>query len=98
METFHRRVRRLLHPPVALSSKGADERTQMTEQTSDTSARGDATYRAQKAAIAARNDAARRAGREQRQAEDRKAAARRAESEHADMAGLRDTFGGSGAR
>jgi hypothetical protein len=70
----------------------------MNEETGPTSAaRGDATYRAQKEAIAARNDAARKAGRERRQAQERKAAIKRAESEHADMAGLRDTFGGSGA-
>jgi rubrerythrin len=66
----------------------------MTEDTGHTSAaRGDAAYREQKAAIAARNEAARKAGKERRQAEDRKAAVKRAESEHADMAGLRDTFG-----
>jgi hypothetical protein len=70
----------------------------MTEDTGHTSAaRGDAAYRAQKAAIAARNDAARKAGKEQRQAEERKAAVRRAESEHADAADLRDTFGGNTA-
>ena len=64
----------------------------------ETSARGDAAYRDQKNAIAARNEAARRAGKEQRQAEDREAAAKRAESDRADMAGLRDTFGGNTAR
>lgn len=64
----------------------------------ESSARGDAAYRDQKNAIAARNEAARKAGREKRQADERKAAIKRAEGEHADMAGLRDTFGGSSAR
>jgi hypothetical protein len=70
----------------------------MTEESGQSAKRGDAAYRAQKDAIAARNDAARKAGREHRQAEERKAAVRRAESDHADMKGLRDTFGGSTAR
>jgi hypothetical protein len=70
----------------------------MTEETGPASAaRGDAAYRAQKDAIAQRNDAARKVGREKRQAEEKKAAIKRVESENADMAGLRDTFGGSGA-
>lgn len=63
----------------------------------ETSARGDAAYREEKNAINARNEAARKAGKEQRQAEDRKAAAKRAEGERADMDGLRDTFGGTTA-
>ena len=70
----------------------------MTEESGQSAKRGDAAYRAQKDAIAARNEAARKLGREHRQAEERKAAIRRAESEHADMKGLRDTFGGSTAR
>lgn len=70
----------------------------MSEQTGDNAPRGDAAYRAQKNAIAARNDAARKAGKEQRQASDRKAAARRAEDERADAEGLRQTFGGNTAR
>jgi hypothetical protein len=70
----------------------------MSEQSQDQpAARGDAAYRQQKAAIAARNEAAKKAGREQRQADDKKAAVKRAETERADMDGLRDTFGGSGA-
>ena len=70
----------------------------MTDESApSTAARGDAAYRAQKDAIAQRNDAARKAGREKRQADDKKAAIKRAESENADMAGLRDTFGGSSA-
>lgn len=70
----------------------------MSDQTGEQPAkRGDAAYRAQKDAINARNDAARKAGREHRQAEDRKAAARRAESDRADAAGLRSTFGGNTA-
>ena len=71
----------------------------MTEQPADKPAkRGDAAYRAQKEAIAARNDAARKAGRESRQNEERKAAARRAAGEREDMEGLRNTFGGNTAR
>jgi hypothetical protein len=66
----------------------------MTDQQSP---RGDAAYRAQKNAIAARNDAARKAGKEQRQAQEHKDAVRRAEHDHADAAGLRDTFGGNTA-
>jgi hypothetical protein len=70
----------------------------MSDQSGEQPAkRGDAAYRAQKDAINARNDAARKGGREQRQAEDRKAAVKRAESERNDMAGLRDTFGGNTA-
>lgn len=64
---------------------------------SDETPRGDAAYRAQKNAIAARNDAARKAGREQRAAADKKAATRRAEDERAEMSDLRDTFGGNTA-
>jgi hypothetical protein len=67
----------------------------MTDQSS---ARGDAAYRAQKNAIAERNAAAKKAGKEQRQAEDRQAAAKRAENDRADMDGLRNTFGGNTAR
>ena len=59
--------------------------------------RGDAAYRAQKEAIQARNDAARKAGREFRQGEEKKAAVRRAEVERAESADLRDTFGGNTA-
>lgn len=59
--------------------------------------RGDAAYRAQKNAIQARNDAARKAGKEQRQADEQKAAVKRAQSDSADMADLRDTFGGNTA-
>lgn len=71
----------------------------MTEQSADKPAkRGDAAYRAQKDAIAARNDAARKAGRETRQNDERRAAARRAASEREDMDGLRNTFGGNTAR
>jgi hypothetical protein len=71
----------------------------MTEKTADKpEKRGDAAYRAQKDAIAARNDAARKAGKEHRQAEDQKAIRRRAESDRADMDGLRNTFGGNSAR
>ncbi len=70
----------------------------MTEQTADQPAkRGDAAYRAQKDAIAARNDAARKAGRESRQNEERRAAARRAANEREDVDGLRHTFGGNTA-
>lgn len=70
----------------------------MTEQSTDQPAkRGDAAYRAQKDAIAARNEAARRAGKEHRQAEDRKAVARRAAIETAGEQGLRNTFGGNTA-
>ena len=70
----------------------------MSDQTGDKPAkRGDAAYRAQKDAINARNDAARKAGREYRQNEDKKAAVRRAEADRADMADLRDTFGGNTA-
>ncbi|HEX8741909.1 MAG TPA: hypothetical protein VF712_02140 [Thermoleophilaceae bacterium] len=70
----------------------------MTDQSADQPAkRGDAAYRAQKDAIAARNDAVRKAGREFRQSEERKAAVRRAETERAESAGLRDTFGGNTA-
>jgi hypothetical protein len=70
----------------------------MTEQTGDQPAkRGDAAYRAQKDAINARNDAARKAGREHRQAEERKAAIRRAETERDDEKDLRNTFGGTTA-
>jgi hypothetical protein len=64
----------------------------------ETSARGDAAYRAQKNAINERNEAARKAGRAQRQADDKKAAQKRAASDRADLDGLRDTFGGSTAR
>ena len=71
----------------------------MTEQSTDQPAkRGDAAYRAQKDAITARNDAARRAGREHRQAEDRKAVERRAAIDRAGEKGLRNTFGGNTAR
>ncbi|HEX8646108.1 MAG TPA: hypothetical protein VF715_04355 [Thermoleophilaceae bacterium] len=63
----------------------------------DSSARGDAAYREEKNAIAARNDAARKAGREQRAAADKKAATRRAEDERAEMSDLRHTFGGNTA-
>jgi hypothetical protein len=70
----------------------------MSEQSTEKPAkRGDAAYRAQKDAIAARNDAARKAGREFRQNEDRKAAIRRAETERAESADLRNTFGGNTA-
>ena len=65
--------------------------------TDESSARGDAAYRAQKAAINERNDAARKAGRAQRQAEDRKAQQKRAQTDADDVAGLRDTFGGNTA-
>jgi hypothetical protein len=64
---------------------------------SDDGKRGDAAYREQKSAIAARNDAARKAGKEQRQTEERREAARRAAREHDDLQGLRDTFGGNTA-
>ena len=57
--------------------------------------RGDAAYRAEKDAIAARNDAARKAGKEFRQSEDQKAIRKRAEGDKADMDGLRNTFGGN---
>jgi hypothetical protein len=68
----------------------------MAEQTSDKPApRGDAAYRAQKDAITARNDAARKAGKEFRQAEDQKAIRKRADGDKADMDGLRNTFGGN---
>ena len=60
--------------------------------------RGDAAYRAEKDAITARNDAARKAGKEFRQSEDRKAQARRAAVEREESSGLRDTFGGNTAR
>lgn len=63
----------------------------------ESSARGDAAYREEKNAIAARNDAARKAGREHRQEEARKAATQRAEDERAEMDSLRDTFGGNTA-
>jgi hypothetical protein len=66
--------------------------------TDESSARGDAAYRAQKNAINERNEAARKAGRAQRQAEDKKAAQKRADADRADSEGLRDTFGGSTAR
>ena len=66
----------------------------MTDQSS---ARGDAAYRAQKNAIAERNAAAKKAGKEQREAAEQKAAVRRAEDERADAAGLRHTFGGNTA-
>ena len=70
----------------------------MTEKTADQPAkRGDAAYRAQKDAITARNDAARKAGKEFRQAQDQAAIRRRAETDRADMDGLRDTFGGNTA-
>ena len=70
----------------------------MTEDSGPkTAARGDAAYRAQKDAINARNDAARKAGREHRQAEDRKAAQRKAQSDHDEMKDLRHTFGGNTA-
>ena len=71
----------------------------MTDETSERPAKsGDAAYRAQKAEINARNEAARKAGRAHRQAEDHKAAVKRAEADQADMDGLRNTFGGSTAR
>ena len=70
----------------------------MTEKSADQPAkRGDAAYRAQKDAITARNDAARKAGKEYRQGEDRKAQQKRAEGDKADMDGLRNTFGGNTA-
>ena len=70
----------------------------MTEQSADKPAkRGDAAYRAQKDAIAARNDAARKVGKEFRQSQERKAAVRRAEAERAESADLRQTFGGNTA-
>jgi len=69
----------------------------MTESAQQPAKRGDAAYRAQKDAIAARNDAARKAGKEFRQAEEHKAAVRRAEAERAESADLRDTFGGNTA-
>ena len=70
----------------------------MTEQTSEQPAkRGDAAYRAQKDAINARNDEARKAGKANRQAEEKRAAIRRAEADNADMADLRNTFGGNTA-
>jgi len=68
----------------------------MTEQTSDKPApRGDAAYRAQKDAINARNDAARKAGKEFRQSEDKKAIERQRKVDRDDMTGLRDKFGAS---
>ena len=54
--------------------------------------RGHAAYKANKDAIQARNDAARKAGREQRAEDEKRQAARRQASERADDAGLRDTF------
>ena len=70
----------------------------MAEKSSDKPpARGHAAYREQKDAITARNDAARKAGKEFRQSEDRKAAVKRAESDRNDMDGLRNTFGGNTA-
>ena len=70
----------------------------MTEQSGQKrELRGDAAYRAQKEAITARNDAARKAGREARQADDKKAAVKRAEGERDDMKDLRNTFGGNTA-
>lgn len=62
---------------------------------SDQQLRGDAAYRAQKQAITERNDAAKKAGREQRQAADKKAATRRAEEQHEELKNLRHTFGGN---
>jgi hypothetical protein len=67
----------------------------MTEKTDQPQKRGDAAYRAQKDAITARNDAARKAGKEFRQSEDQKAIRKRAEGDRADMDGLRNTFGGN---
>ena len=49
---------------------------------------GDAAYRAQKAAIAERNDAARKAGKAERQETERKAAARRRAVDMAEQASL----------
>ena len=54
--------------------------------------RGLAAYKAKKEEIQARNDAARKAGREQRAADERKQAARRHAADREDAAGLRHTF------